>query len=149
MRARRRAAVAKKATAKILRNKHMKALDTAIERGLRSGQPLGADPAGRARVGWQKVFGDGSLASRTAALLADIELQRERAALSGEVEVSAAGALVGRLVNMAQVFPELRLYLHGGYGAVAARGRRARALQRGAVPIQWAASSAMHPGPTK
>ena len=36
--------------------------------GLRSGQPLG--PAdGRARVGWLKLFADGTLGSRTAALL--------------------------------------------------------------------------------
>ncbi len=49
------------------------ALETAIARGLRSGTPLGADPHGRARVGWQKCFADGSMGSRTAALLADIE----------------------------------------------------------------------------
>ena len=48
------------------------ALDLAIERGLRSGAPLG--PAeGRARVGWLKLFGDGTLGSRTAALLAPYE----------------------------------------------------------------------------
>lgn len=45
------------------------ALDLAIARGLRSGSPLG--PAeGRARVGWLKLFGDGTLGSRTAAILA-------------------------------------------------------------------------------
>jgi predicted amidohydrolase YtcJ len=45
------------------------ALDLAIARGLRSGAPLG--PAeGRARVGWLKLFGDGTLGSRTAAILA-------------------------------------------------------------------------------
>jgi predicted amidohydrolase YtcJ len=49
------------------------AIGTAIERGLRSGAVLGADPAGRARIGWLKVFADGSLGSRTAALLEDIE----------------------------------------------------------------------------
>jgi predicted amidohydrolase YtcJ len=49
------------------------AVPAAIARGLRSGQPLGEDPAGRARVGWQKAFADGSLGSRTAALLADYE----------------------------------------------------------------------------
>lgn len=44
------------------------ALELAIARGLRSGEPLG--PAeGRARVGWLKLFGDGTLGSRTAALL--------------------------------------------------------------------------------
>ena len=41
-------------------------LDTAIARGLRSGAPLGEDPDGRARIGWQKCFADGSMGSRTA-----------------------------------------------------------------------------------
>jgi predicted amidohydrolase YtcJ len=49
------------------------ALETAIGRGLRSGAALGEDPNGRVRVGWQKCFADGSMGSRTAALLADIE----------------------------------------------------------------------------
>ncbi len=44
------------------------ALDLAVARGLRSGAPLG--PAdGRARIGWLKLFGDGTLGSRTAAIL--------------------------------------------------------------------------------
>lgn len=44
------------------------ALPTALGRGLRSGNPLG--PArGRARVGWLKLFADGTLGSRTAATL--------------------------------------------------------------------------------
>jgi predicted amidohydrolase YtcJ len=54
------------------------ALDTALAGGLRSGAILGANPAGRARVGWQKTFADGSLGSRTAALLEDIEPEPER-----------------------------------------------------------------------
>ena len=49
------------------------ALATALAGGLRSGDILGADPDGRARIGWQKCYADGSLGSRTAALLADIE----------------------------------------------------------------------------
>ena len=53
-------------------------LPAAIERGHRSGRLLGDDPAGRARVGWQKCFADGSLGSRTAALLADIEPEPDR-----------------------------------------------------------------------
>jgi predicted amidohydrolase YtcJ len=48
-------------------------LDAALAGGLHSGLVLGADPDGRARVGWQKAFADGSLGSRTAALLEDIE----------------------------------------------------------------------------
>lgn len=54
------------------------ALEAAIERGLRSGAILGEDPDGRARVGWQKCFADGSLGSRTAALLEDIEAEPDR-----------------------------------------------------------------------
>jgi predicted amidohydrolase YtcJ len=54
------------------------ALDTALAGGLRSGAVLGADPDGRARIGWQKCFADGSLGSRTAALLADIEPEPDR-----------------------------------------------------------------------
>jgi predicted amidohydrolase YtcJ len=53
-------------------------LATALAGGLRSGDVLGADPAGRARIGWQKTFADGSLGSRTAALLADIEPEPDR-----------------------------------------------------------------------
>jgi predicted amidohydrolase YtcJ len=43
------------------------ALEVAIEAGFRSGTPLGESE--RARFGWLKVFGDGSLFSRTAFLL--------------------------------------------------------------------------------
>lgn len=53
-------------------------LEHAIAHGLRSGATLGDNPAGRARVGWQKCFADGSLGSRTAALLADIEPESSR-----------------------------------------------------------------------
>ena len=53
-------------------------LDTAIARGIRSGAVLGADPEGRARVGWQKCFADGSMGSRTAALLEDIEPEADQ-----------------------------------------------------------------------
>jgi predicted amidohydrolase YtcJ len=54
------------------------AVAAAIEQGFRSGATLGADPNGRAIVGWQKCFADGSLGSRTAALLEDIEPEPER-----------------------------------------------------------------------
>jgi predicted amidohydrolase YtcJ len=54
------------------------ALEGAIERGLRSGTALGGHPATRARVGWMKCFADGSLGSRTAALLEDIEPEPDR-----------------------------------------------------------------------
>ena len=48
-------------------------LDGAIARGLRSGTILGSDPASRARIGWLKLFADGSLGSRTAAMLEPFE----------------------------------------------------------------------------
>jgi predicted amidohydrolase YtcJ len=47
-------------------------LATAAGLGLRSGDPLGP-PGGRARFGWLKLFADGTLGSRTAALLEPIE----------------------------------------------------------------------------
>src|SRR2546427_78013 len=47
-------------------------LATAAEQELRSGDPLGL-AGGRARFGWLKLFADGTLASRTAALLEPIE----------------------------------------------------------------------------
>ncbi len=45
----------------------------AVARGLRSGTVLGADPAGIARMGWLKLFADGTLGSQTAALLSPRE----------------------------------------------------------------------------
>jgi len=57
-------------------------LDVAVSRGLRSGDPLG--PAeGRARVGWMKLFADGTLGSRTAAMLAPFEPEPDRPAPPG------------------------------------------------------------------
>ncbi len=44
-------------------------LELAAARGLRSGAHLGAGPDGRAKVGWLKLFADGTLGSQTAALL--------------------------------------------------------------------------------
>lgn len=44
-------------------------LPAALDAGLRSGAPLGEDPQGRLRLGWLKTFADGTLGSRTAALL--------------------------------------------------------------------------------
>lgn len=48
-------------------------LAAAADAGLRSGGPLGPDPRDRLRVGWLKLFADGSLGSRTAALLDPLE----------------------------------------------------------------------------
>ncbi len=63
---------------RVLASLRPESLDAALERGLRSGAVLGDDPVGRARVGWLKCFADGSLGSRTAALLADIEAEPDR-----------------------------------------------------------------------
>jgi len=54
------------------------ALGTALAGGLRSGDVLGSDPDGRARIGWQKCFADGSMGSRTARLMDDIEAEGDR-----------------------------------------------------------------------
>jgi predicted amidohydrolase YtcJ len=54
------------------------AVEAAIAAGHRSGQRLGSNPDGRAIVGWQKCFSDGSLGSRSAALLEDIEPEVDR-----------------------------------------------------------------------
>lgn len=59
-------------------------LDTALAGGLRSGDVLGSDPAGRARVGWLKCFADGSMGSRTARLLDDLEAERDRPMPAGQ-----------------------------------------------------------------
>ena len=48
-------------------------LQRAIEIGFRSGQGVEGDERGRYRDGWLKLFADGSLGSRTAALLAPYE----------------------------------------------------------------------------
>jgi predicted amidohydrolase YtcJ len=48
-------------------------LGAAAGAGLRSGEPMGPDPRDRLRLGWLKTFADGSLGSRTAALLAPLE----------------------------------------------------------------------------
>ena len=47
-----------------------RARDGARRAACAAARVLGADPEGRATVGWQKCFADGSLGSRTAALLA-------------------------------------------------------------------------------
>ncbi len=51
----------------------VESLEAALAAGLRSGQPLVAE-GGRARVGWLKLFADGALGSRTAALLEPYEV---------------------------------------------------------------------------
>ncbi len=58
-------------------------LETAAERGLRSGSVLGSAADGRARVGWLKLFADGSLGSRTAALLEPFTFEPDRPLQAG------------------------------------------------------------------
>lgn len=58
-------------------------LELAIELGLRSGAPLGG-PASRARVGWIKIFSDGTLGARTARMLAPYEPDPARGDPPGE-----------------------------------------------------------------
>ncbi len=50
----------------------------ARRRGLHSGMTLGSTPDSRVRVGWQKLFADGTLGSRTAAMLAPFESEEGR-----------------------------------------------------------------------
>ena len=74
-------------------------LGLAAARGLRSGAVLGDDPAGRARVGWLKLFADGTLGSGTAALLEPREGSADRGVfrMSPEVlrDLAARAADVG------------------------------------------------------
>jgi len=53
-------------------------LEAAIGAGLRSGDVLDAAGTGRLRFGWLKLFADGTLGSRTAALLEPIEPEPDR-----------------------------------------------------------------------
>ena len=53
-------------------------LDAAIDAGLRSGDVLDGTGAGRLTFGWLKLFADGTLGSRTAALLEPIEPEPDR-----------------------------------------------------------------------
>ena len=66
-------------------------LDAAEREGIRSGQPLGPDPLDRLRLGWLKTFADGSLGSRTAALLEPLE-SAARASRSRPTAATASGS---------------------------------------------------------
>ena len=48
-------------------------LPAAVAEAVRSGRPLGPDPRDRLRMGWLKTFADGTLGSRSAALLHPLE----------------------------------------------------------------------------
>jgi predicted amidohydrolase YtcJ len=53
-------------------------LPRARAEGLGSGTPIGRDPAGTIRLGWLKLFADGTLGSQTAALVAPREDSADR-----------------------------------------------------------------------
>ena len=74
------------------------ALELAVYRGLRSGSPLGGGE-GRARVGWLKLFADGTLGSRTAAVVEPYLPEPRR----GE----PPGGPIGLLATPAEVLTEL------------------------------------------
>ncbi|MEO8229485.1 MAG: amidohydrolase [Chloroflexota bacterium] len=81
-------------------------ITVAAERGHRSGERLGASPEGRARVGWQKLFADGSLGSRTAALLEPFTFEPERPLEAGRergIFITEPGALAELTSRAAQV----------------------------------------------
>lgn len=82
------------------------AIAVAAERGQRSGAALGASPDPRARVGWQKLFADGSLGSRTAAMLEPFTFEPERPLRAGRergifaTEPSALAQLTDRAAEV-------------------------------------------------
>jgi predicted amidohydrolase YtcJ len=53
-------------------------LPRALAEGLGSGTPIGRNPAGTIRLGWLKLFADGTLGSQTAALVAPREGSADR-----------------------------------------------------------------------
>jgi predicted amidohydrolase YtcJ len=75
-------------------------IEAAVEAGLRSGDPLspGSD---RARVGWLKLFADGTLGSRTASLLEPIEPEPDRPLTPG-TERGVWMTPPGRLADLAR-----------------------------------------------
>ena len=94
------------------------ALDLAIGRGLRSGDPLGP-ASGRARIGWLKLFADGTLGSRTAALLRPYEPDADL----GDPPGGPLGVLVTEPDEMAEL--AARAAAHGMAASIHAIGDRA------------------------
>ena len=111
-------------------------LGAAIGEGLRSGQSLGPDPLDRLHVGWLKTFADGSLGSRTAALLDPL------AHRAGEPEPPNAG--YGVWVTAADVLREqaataarggIATQIHGIGDAAVRAALNALAPTVGATPL--------------
>jgi predicted amidohydrolase YtcJ len=77
----------------------------ARERGLRSGAPIGSDPASTARLGWLKLFADGTLGSQTAALVEPREGSADRGVMLmsqaelAELAFEAAGGGIATQVH--------------------------------------------------
>ena len=70
---------------------------------------------------------------KRASMLADLAKQAEAAREALEVDRDRAETLVGRLVNISQILPELKSVLHGGYAITKASwqaGGRRRRLRR-------------------
>jgi predicted amidohydrolase YtcJ len=80
-------------------------LENAIGRGLRSGSPLGSHESGRLSFGWLKLFADGTLGSRTAALLEPREGSDDRGMYTtppeqlAELATRAAGARIATMIH--------------------------------------------------
>ena len=113
-------------------------LEAAGEAGLRSGRPLGPDPLGRLRLGWLKTFADGSLGSRTAALLRTDGARRRASrrrpttgsACGSPTPDAAARAQAARAAALGHRDPDPRHRRRRGPG----RARRAGADGRGDRP---------------
>ncbi len=69
----RQMALAGRLPLRVLASVREEQLERAIEMGFRSGRTIQGDERGRYRDGWLKLFSDGALGSRTAALLAPYE----------------------------------------------------------------------------
>lgn len=85
-------------------------------------------------------------ARKRATMLLDISAQASRARVELRVECKAAATLVGRLTNLSQIFPELKLYLHAGHrvahsnrvsSSAGARSLVKRMRAGGAAQLGW------------
>jgi hypothetical protein len=80
-------------------------LENAIGRGFRSGSQMGAAAVDRLSFGWLKLFADGTLGSRTAALLESIEGGTDRGMYTtpperlAELATRAAGAGIATMIH--------------------------------------------------
>ncbi|MEX1344096.1 MAG: amidohydrolase [Candidatus Limnocylindrales bacterium] len=94
-------------------------LERAIEIGFRSGQSVADDERGRYRDGWLKLFADGAIGSRTAALLSAYEPSDP----GGPPPAGSSGMLVRTAEQLAEV--ATRAAEHGIASQIHAIGDRA------------------------